>query len=117
MLGVVEKFKEIGHVFIVTKYMKGGDLTQFFEDMKVSHLTEEQAKFVFKQLAQALHVVHEQGIVHRDIKLLNVFVNKKKNMPLIKLADFGLAMKIDDRREVLPQAGTYCFMSPEVILD
>ena len=75
---MVEKFKEIDHVFIVTKFMKGGDLTQYFEDMNVQHLNEMEARNVFKQLAEALLLVHKQGIVHRDIKLLNVFVNKAK---------------------------------------
>ena len=76
---MVEKFKEIDHVFIVTKFMKGGDLTQHFEDMNVLHLNETQAQNVFKQLAEALLHVHKQGIVHRDIKLLNVFVNSAKS--------------------------------------
>ncbi len=47
---------------------------------------------------------------------MNFLVSNASNFPQIYLADFGLAMKIDDRHQILPQVGTFCFMAPEVIL-
>lgn len=54
--------------------------------------------------------------MHRDIKFMNFLVRSPAEFPQIYLADFGLAMKIDDRHQILPQVGTFCFMAPEVIL-
>lgn len=53
-------------VFIVLEYMEGGELTSYIEE----GLSEEQVKFIFYQIVRALEYLHNQGIVHRDLKVL-----------------------------------------------
>ena len=67
---------------------------------------------LFVQVADALHVAHEAGIVHRDVKPGNILITKP-GVP--KVADFGLAMVLDDLHRSLSGEliGTPFYMSPE----
>ncbi|MDQ1217498.1 serine/threonine-protein kinase [Microbacterium arborescens] len=69
-------------------------------------------------LAEALHVVHDAGIVHRDIKPSNVLlapVPPLGNRSGAKLADFGISVLVDAARLTQPGTviGTAAYLSPE----
>ena len=51
-------------------------------------LTEDAAKFFFKQLVEACIYCHKKGAVHRDIKLDNILLDHKGDL---KLGDFGVS--------------------------
>jgi len=59
--------------------------------------------YVFHQVSDALAVVHEAGVIHRDLKPPNIFV-KSGRFPRAKLLDFGHAR--DDDEKNLTQTGT-----------
>ncbi|XP_048849164.1 serine/threonine-protein kinase PLK3-like isoform X2 [Brienomyrus brachyistius] len=72
-------------------------------------LTTPEVRYYMRQLILGLKYIHEQGYVHRDIKLANLFINE--NME-IKIGDFGLATKQDPRDIQL--CGTFNYIAPEV---
>lgn len=60
----------------------------------------------------AVKRVHDRNIIHRDIKLDNVFLTSKG---MIKLGDFGISKKLSDSQELaLSNCGTLLYMAPEV---
>lgn len=61
-------------------------------------------------LLTALKYMHEMGIIHRDIKLENIFMDAHGN---VKLGDFGLTMSQSEEKAVSP-VGTVEYMAPEV---
>lgn len=69
-----------------------------------------------KQLAEAIHFAHQQGILHRDLKPSNIIVNLH-DVP--KIADFGLAKNVDPDVDCSFESstgavlGTPSYMSPE----
>ena len=71
---------------------------------------------LFRSLADALAVAHDQDIVHRDIKPQNLMIDETG---MLKVADFGLARTVQ-RREALTQAGfvigTVRYMAPEQLM-
>ena len=56
--------------------------------------------------------MHEQGIIHRDLKLENIMVCKNG---YIKLIDFGLARRISESDVATTKAGTDEYMAPEML--
>jgi serine/threonine-protein kinase len=97
------------HLFFVWEYVEGGDLTRMLSG--APQPPRQVAQFV-NLLAQAMHVVHQQGIVHRDLKPSNVLLTAE-GIP--KICDFGLAKRMDEAAMSMTGAllGTPRYMSPE----
>ncbi len=72
-------------------------------DLEPGEADEKRLAAWFAQLASALDYVHDVGIVHRDIKLNNIFLNETGG---VTLGDFGIAKFEGERilREVGPSA-------------
>jgi len=70
---------------------------------------------IMYQAANGIKYIHEQSIVHRDIKFQNFLVGNENNEIQIKLCDFGLAVKVDGNFIDKERLGTGCYHSPEII--
>jgi non-specific serine/threonine protein kinase len=55
------------------EYVCGGDLLSFIR--KRSKINEQTAKYIFRQLIEALLYINSNNIVHRDIKLDNILID------------------------------------------
>lgn len=69
-----------------------------------------------RQLARGLAAIHEKGLIHRDIKPVNIMVENESG-GTIRITDFGIARTIDDNNLTRTGlvAGTPMFMSPEQV--
>nr|KAF6374301.1 hypothetical protein mPipKuh1_009524 [Pipistrellus kuhlii] len=95
-------------VHLVMEYVRGGDLKAHLERRR--RLTERQARVVFRQIAVALHLCHQRGFAHLDIKPDNILLEEDLTA---KLADFGLS---HEATELLTSCwGTLYYMAPEVL--
>ena len=105
-----------GHIYIVMQLVDGGTLKQLLDQFQAEDKTMDvaEANRVFKQLASALSYAHEQGIIHRDVKPVNVLMDRS-GRPI--LSDFGIAKVLASTREQLTRPGTGVgtpeYMSPE----
>ncbi|KAF9566784.1 Pkinase-domain-containing protein [Agrocybe pediades] len=92
------------------------DLFECIEQSEHKKLTEDQARYVFAQVADAVDYLHRRGIVHRDIKDENLVIDKDLK---VKLIDFGSAIAVDPLE---PPAsynmfyGTAAYASSEILL-
>ncbi|XP_066536928.1 serine/threonine-protein kinase PLK3 [Hoplias malabaricus] len=76
-------------------------------------LTDPEVRYYLKQIISGLKYLHNKGILHRDLKLGNFFINE--NMEL-RLGDFGLAAKLESvekRKKTI--CGTPNYLAPEVL--
>ena len=55
-------------------------------------VTEQETRYFCHQVALAVEFLHKQKVIHRDLKLGNLFLNDEME---IKIGDFGLATKLD----------------------
>jgi serine/threonine protein kinase len=99
-----------GTPFFSLEFVDGGSLAH---KVAAGPVPFRDAAQMVELLARAMHRAHQQGIVHRDLKPANVLLNKDGSP---KIADFGLAKKLDD--EASPTVtgavlGTPSYMSPE----
>ena len=55
-------------------------------------ITEPEVRYFVKQVIEAVSYLHINKVIHRDLKLGNLFINEDMD---IKIGDFGLATKLD----------------------
>jgi len=105
-----------GHLYIVMQLVDSGTLKQrldqFQKEGRVMGIDEVVS--IFTQLADALAYAHDQGIIHRDIKPVNVLMDRS-GRPI--LSDFGIAKVLASTQDDLTRpgagVGTPEYMSPE----
>ncbi|XP_076873088.1 serine/threonine-protein kinase MRCK beta isoform X3 [Brachyhypopomus gauderio] len=106
-------FQDDNFLYLVMDYYVGGDLLTLlskFED----RLPEDMAKFYVAEMVLAIHSIHQQHYVHRDIKPDNVLLDMNGH---IRLADFGscLRMMQDGTVQSSVAVGTPDYISPEIL--
>lgn len=104
-------FIETDHFYVLLMdYCPAGEL---FELLKLNrHMSEDNARFYVVETLLALKYLHQRSIVFRDIKPENILIDGRGH---IKLADFGLAKRVDGR--CYSFCGSLDYMAPEVLLD
>lgn len=94
---------------IVLEYCENGSLHSISKNF--GRFPENLVALYMSQVLQGLVYLHEQGVIHRDIKGANILTTKQG---LVKLADFGVASRTTGLTES-SVVGTPYWMAPEVI--
>eukprot|EP00877_Chromochloris_zofingiensis_P005481 jgi/Chrzof1/14934/Cz09g21100.t1 len=104
-------------VGLFMEYAGDSDAFSYMSAKQRIALREQDAKQLIMDVLQALHYLHEQGVVHRDIKSENVFRTSSGQW---KLGDFGSALRLGDEKALNRQPwkleGTFSFAPPEYIM-
>ena len=80
------------------------------EYLNVNKLNNYKKQIICKQIINGLKYIHKNEIIHRDLKLTNIFIDYNNN---VKIGDFGLAKNIYDLN--YDEVGTYSYIAPEII--
>ena len=107
---VIETDKYIG---IILEYASGGEL--FDHILAHRYLRERDAAKLFSQLISGVWYIHQKKIVHRDLKLENLLLDKNRN---VIITDFGFANRFEHRADDLMQTscGSPCYAAPELVI-
>ncbi|THD28034.1 Calcium/calmodulin-dependent protein kinase type II subunit delta [Fasciola hepatica] len=92
----------------------GGEL---FEDIVAREFySEADASNCMQQIIESVNYCHQNNIVHRDLKPENLLLASKSKGAAVKLADFGLAIEVQNEQPAwFGFAGTPGYLSPEVL--
>ncbi|XP_075650431.1 serine/threonine-protein kinase MPS1 isoform X3 [Castanea sativa] len=114
------RVKDDGYIYMVLEYGEidlAHMLSQKWNEMDGSYQTIDQnwLRFYWQQILQAVNTIHEERIVHSDLKPANFLLVKGS----LKLIDFGIAKAImSDTTNIQrdSQVGTLSYMSPEAFM-
>ena len=116
----VDIFETDVHLCLVMELVEGGELYDHL--VNKGPFAEADARAIMYQLLQALKYLHDRNIVHRDLKPENILLqapqeNAASTLPVIKIADFGLAKLVGEG--AMGQLSTFCgtpqYFAPEVL--
>jgi len=108
--------------FIVMELVFGGEL--FDQIVKNKCFNEIEARYIFRQLLEAIGYMHGRNVIHRDLKPENILIASTKEAPDppggklrdVKVADFGLSKVVNDgQSQAKTFVGTPQYWAPEVL--
>ena len=107
---VIESERYIG---IVLEYGAGGELFDYILAHKC--LKERDACRLFAQLVSGVSYLHRKKIIHRDLKLENLLLDRNRN---VMITDFGFANNFSARENDLmaTSCGSPCYAAPELVV-
>jgi serine/threonine protein kinase len=103
------------HINIITNFAKYSDLFKIINShkLKKKKFKEETIWGYFIQVALGIEYLHFNNIIHRDIKVANVFLDENDR---IYLGDFGICKVLNMEQHLTDtQIGTPYYMSPEIV--
>lgn len=102
-------FEDANYVYLVLEICHNGELQTYIRQN--GPVSENVARHYLKQLINGLLYLHSHNILHRDLTLANLLLTKDMK---VKIADFGLATKIEPGEDHKTLCGTPNYISPEV---
>ena len=102
---------------MIMEYAEGGELFNYIIDK--GYLSEDESRYIFQQMIDAIYYLHKMGICHRDLKPENILFDSK-DKKRIKIIDFGLSnlyINSNQKKDLLETpCGSPGYAPPEMIL-
>lgn len=112
---VHDLLEEDGRVWIALEYVAGGTVADAMR-YAGGALGWQEVVRIGEQIAEGLAFAHAQGVIHRDVKPLNILLTDTRPS-LAKITDFGLARLVESTEHTVPGSllGSARYMSPEQV--
>ncbi|XP_073975117.1 serine/threonine-protein kinase polo-like [Rhodnius prolixus] len=101
-------FEDQNFIYMILELCSKRSMIEFLQRRK--KLTEPEVRYYLKQILEGVLYLHEKLIIHRDLKLANLFLNDNLE---VKIGDFGLATKC--KRKLKTYCGTPNYVAPEIL--
>ncbi|KAI9354774.1 kinase-like domain-containing protein [Pilaira anomala] len=99
------------YFYILMDYVNGGQLLHYI--VKRQRLSDRRTRQFSRQIVSALDYLHRNSIVHRDLKIENIMIDKSGRN--IKIIDFGLSNLFCPERQLTTYCGSLYFAAPELL--
>ena len=102
------------NIYIIMDFCEFGDLFSLLQSVKKKKVfvNEDIIWNIAIQVLIGLNYLHSKKIIHRDIKLLNLFMTKDKK---IKIGDMGMSIVFDEDELINSRVGTPLYIAPELV--
>ncbi|KAI9268380.1 kinase-like domain-containing protein [Helicostylum pulchrum] len=115
-IGIILEYAsgKLNSIFYSSLFFLGGELFEYI--LAHRYLKEKDAKRFFAQLISSVQYMHKRKIVHRDLKLENLLLDKNRN---IIVTDFGFANQFSSAADDLmaTTCGSPCYAAPELVVN
>jgi serine/threonine protein kinase len=104
-----------GRPYFVMDYVDGGTVADVLKAVVASDDARDpvRALAIGADAARGLHVLHEYGVVHRDVKPGNLLLTERDGRDHVVIADLGMAKALAESSGLTVTAGTPAYMAPE----
>lgn len=102
-----------GRPYYVMDQVVGGTVADLLGPGGRSRLDPRRALSIGAEAARGLHVLHEHGVVHRDVKPGNLLLTTRNGSEHVVIADLGMAKALAESSGLTLTAGTPDYMAPE----
>ncbi|KAJ4457553.1 putative Nuak2 protein [Paratrimastix pyriformis] len=97
---------------ILMELCDNGDLFHMIDQPRLGALDPQIIGLYFRQLCNALDALSQHGMIHRDLKLENLFLDKDFTL---KVGDFGMAKCLAPGQTTMTVCGSPQYMAPEIV--
>ncbi|MDQ7037535.1 MAG: serine/threonine-protein kinase, partial [Anaerolineae bacterium] len=108
-------WREPDGAYLIMRWLQGGSLR---DQMRQERFAPAMIVKFLNQIASALALAHERGIIHRDIKPENILLDEQGNA---YLTDFGIAVNLDDEDDIVSSEnmsyGSPEYVAPEQLIE
>lgn len=112
VMGLYEVVDNRLNVNLIMELCNGKSLFHYIKKKPSQKLAEQECKGIFKQVVHAVAYLHDEGVVHRDLKLDNILIDDNK---IIKLIDFGFSVNASAETKLKLFCGTPHYMDPDIV--
>ncbi|XP_014635950.1 PREDICTED: testis-specific serine/threonine-protein kinase 4 isoform X4 [Ceratotherium simum simum] len=127
LINFYQAIETTSRVYIILELAQGGDVLEWIQ--RYGACSEPLAGKWFSQMTLGIAYLHSKGIVHRDLKLENLLLDKREN---VKISDFGFAKMVSSNQPVCSSpsyhqvncftqlsqtyCGSFAYACPEILL-
>ncbi|XP_033863091.1 serine/threonine-protein kinase 17B-like [Acipenser ruthenus] len=108
-----EVFETEHEIVLVLEYAAGGEI--FDHCASEEALTERQITRLLRQTLEGVHLLHQNNLVHLDLKPQNILLTSLSPLGDIKIVDFGLSRRLGAGSELREITGTPEYVAPEIL--
>ena len=102
---IISSFQDYDYIYLITTYYDGKSLNFYRND----NMTEDQIKFISACVIQSLSYLRKENIIHRDIMMQNIIMDKDKYFELI---DFSFSIDYSQKDNKYKYLNTYNMVTP-----
>ncbi|XP_013148822.1 PREDICTED: twitchin isoform X2 [Papilio polytes] len=113
LINLHDAFEDDDEMVLIFEFLSGGELFERITEPGYS-MSEAEAAHYMRQVCEGVRHMHEQNIIHLDLKPENVMCQTRTGTD-VKIIDFGLATKLDPNEVVKISTGTAEFAAPEIV--
>ncbi|KAM3917071.1 serine/threonine-protein kinase 17B [Leptodactylus fuscus] len=107
-------FETSNEMILILEYAAGGEIFSLCTPDRNDNISEGQIRRLLRQIIEGVKFLHENNVVHLDLKLQNILLSSIEPPGDIKIVDFGMSRKIGNS-EIREIMGTAEYLAPEVL--
>ena len=97
IMKIVDMIQTAKQIYLIMEYIGTSNLYHYTCTKNDYIVDEENARQIFRKVVSAVLECHRKGVVHRDLKMENIMINKNKE---VKIIDFGFSLKVTKNERI-----------------